>query len=224
MIKGVNELKEKKITGFDYLWIALYACAVFAVELLLSIIESKMGVDLAAATTKQIIVHWVITTIAWILLGFLVLWIGKKTTGFNIFEKAEMLGTKQYVLVCLCFVICIVASCIDWGGFKPYIEFTNLGALRFIFQYVYYAAEGFLISIVIVYGQKACEVWFNNDKIPFGGIILGLVWGLAHIFTKGSIWTGILAAFGAFLMGASYVFVKKDYRKALPIIILLFML
>ena len=128
------------------------------------------------------------------------------------------------MLVLLCFIVIITASYFDWGGYKPYMEFMNLGALKFIFQYIYYIAEGFLISIVIVYGQKACETWFHNDKIPFGGIILGLVWGLAHIFTKGSIWVGLLAAFGAFIMGSSYVFVNKDYRKALPIIILLFIL
>lgn len=217
-------MKEREITGFDYLWVALYACAVFAFELLVSIIESKMGIDFSAATIKQMICHWVITTVVWILLGLLVLWIGKKTTKFNILEKAEPLRRKQYMLVLLCFVISITAQCFDWGGYKPYIEFMNLGALKFIFQYIYYIAEGFLISIVIVYGQKACEKWFHNDKIPFGGIILGLVWGLAHIFTKGSIQVGLLAAFGAFIMGASYVFVNKDYRKALPIIILLFMM
>lgn len=217
-------MKEKKITGFDYLWIALYACAVFAFELLLSVIENKMGVNFSAATTEQIICHWVVTTVVWSVLGFLVLWIGKKTTNFNIFEKTEPLGRKQYMLVLLCFIVIIIASYFDWGGYKPYMEFMNLGALKFIFQCIYYIAEGFLISIVIVYGQKACETWFHNDKIPFGGIILGLVWGLAHIFTKGSIWVGLLAAFGAFIMGSSYVFVNKDYRKALPIIILLFIL
>ena len=217
-------MKEKKITGFDYLWIALYACAVFAVELLLSSIENKMGIDFTSATSKQMIVHWLITTVVWTLLGVLVLWIGRKTTEFNILEKIEPLGKKQYVLVLSCFIISITAKCFDWGGFKPYIEFMNLGALRFVFQYVYYIAEGFLISIVIVYGQKACEMWFHNERVPFGGIILGLVWGLAHIFTKGSIWIGVLSAFGAFVMGASYIFVNKDYRKALPIIILLFML
>lgn len=217
-------MKEKKITGFDYLWVALYACAVFAFELLVSVIERKMGVDFSAATTTQMICHWVITAVAWSLLGLLVLWIGKKTTEFNIFEKTAPLERKQYVLVLLCFVISITAKCFDWGGYKPYVEFMNLGAPGFIFQYIYYIAEGFLISIVIVYGQKACEKWFHNDKIPFGGIVLGLVWGLAHIFTKGSILIGLLAAFGAFVMGASYVFVNKDYRKALPIMILLFML
>lgn len=66
-------MKEKKITGFDYLWVALYACAVFAFELLVSIIESKMGVDFSAATTTQMICHWVTTAVGWSLLGLLVL-------------------------------------------------------------------------------------------------------------------------------------------------------
>ena len=76
--KEDDGLKEKKITGFDYLWIALYACAVFTVELLLSSIENKMGIDFTTATFKQMIVHWVITTVVWSLLGILVLWIRKK--------------------------------------------------------------------------------------------------------------------------------------------------
>ena len=62
------------------------------------------------------------------------------------------------------------------------------------------------------------------EKIPYGGIILGLTWGLAHIFTKGSLAIGLLSAFGGFLFGAAYLFVNKDYRKALPIITLLFIL
>ncbi len=63
-----------------------------------------------------------------------------------------------------------------------------------MFQYIYYLAEGFLISLVIVYGQKAFEKWFKNDKIPYGGIVLGLIWGLFHILTKGSVLVGIFSA------------------------------
>lgn len=98
------------------------------------------------------------------------------------------------------------------------------GPLLFVFQYIYYLAEGFLISLIIIFGQKACEVWFRNEKLPYGGIILGLTWGLAHIFSKGSLWVGILAALGGFLLGTAYLFVNKDYRKALPVIALLFIL
>ena len=81
-----------------------------------------------------------------------------------------------------------------------------------------------MISLIIVYGQKACEKWFHNEKIPYGGIVLGLTWGLSHIFTKGSVVVGLLCAVAGFLFGAAYLFVNKDYRKALPIITLLFIL
>ena len=43
--------------------------------------------------------------------------------------------------------------------------------------------------------------WFKNNKIPYGGIILGLTWGLGHIVSKGSVPIGILSAMGGFLFG-----------------------
>lgn len=104
------------------------------------------------------------------------------------------------------------------------MEWNSRGPLLFVFQYIYYLAEGFLISLVIVYGQLACEKWFRNDKIPYGGIVLGLSWGLMHIVSKGDVWIGLLSAFAGFLFGAAYVIVNKDYRKALPVITLLFVL
>jgi hypothetical protein len=55
-----------------------------------------------------------------------------------------------------------------------------------------------LISLIIVFGQKVCEKWFHNEKIPYGGIILGLTWGLVHTYTKGSLPIGLLSAAGGY--------------------------
>jgi len=217
-------MKESKVTGFDYLWCALYAFAGMAFELLLVSVEGALGIDTNHLVTSQHIVHWMITTIGWVLIGMLVIYVGKKTTKFDIWENREPLKKWQYVAIVVCFAINIVAKYLDWGGFKVVQEWNSNGPLLFVFQYIYYVAEGFLISLIIVFGQKACETWFRNEKIPYGGIILGLTWGLAHIYTKGSISIGLLTAFAGFLFGASYMLVNKDYRKALPIIILLFML
>ena len=217
-------MKEKKVSGFDYLWCALYACAGFALELLLVQIEKSMGIGVGGYTTMQNIIHFLITTILWIAAGFVVIFIGKKTTGFEIMAIREKMKGWQYFAIALCFVVNLIAKYLDWGGFKPALELSRLGPVLFVFQYIYYAAEGFLISLVIVYAQKACEMWFKNEKIPYGGIILGLTWGLAHIISKGNVLISIFATLSAFLFGAAYVFVNKDYRKALPIIILLFML
>ena len=45
-----------------------------------------------------------------------------------------------------------------------------------------------------------------------------------HIISKGSISVGLLSAFGGFLYGAVYLIVGKDYRKALPLMCLMFVL
>ena len=217
-------MKEKKVSGFDYLWCALYACAGFALELLLVQIENGMGIGVDGYTTMQNIVHFLITTVLWIAAGFVVILIGKKTTGFNILAIKEKVKGWQYIAIVLCYIVSLIVKIMDWGGFKPYLELSRLGLPVFIFQYIYYIAEGFLISLVIVYAQKACEMWFGNQKIPYGGIILGLTWGLAHILSKGEVQVAILASIGAFVYGAVYLFVNKDYRKALPLIILLFIL
>lgn len=217
-------MKEKKVTGFDYLWCALYACAGVAFELLLAAIEGMLGVDTAAYTVSQNIIHWLITVIGWTAIGFLVIYIGKRTTGFDIWEHKEKLSGWQYGAVAGCFAVNIIAKYLDWGGFKVVIEWSSKGSVLFVFQYLYYLAEGFLISLIIVFGQKAFEKWFHNEKIPYGGIILALTWGLAHIFSKSSLWIGILSAFGGFLFGTAYMFVNKDFRKALPVITLMFIL
>lgn len=217
-------MMEKKITGFDYLWCALYAFAGMAFELLVQAVEGMLGIDTAHYTTVQNIIHWLITIAGWVAIGLLVIHIGKKTTGFNIWEERARMKNWQYVAIVVCFLVNIFVKYLEWGGFKVVREWNSRGPVLFGFQYLYYLAEGFLISLIIIFGQKACEKWFRNEKLPYGGIVLGLTWGLAHIFTKGSLLIGILCALGGFLFGAAYVLVNKDYRKALPVITLLFVL
>ena len=213
-------MKEKTVSGFDYLWCALYACAGFALELLLLGLEG----GLKAPTTAQRMAHLLMTAAAWTAAGLLVIFIGKKTTGFRILETKAKLAGWRYLAVALCFVVNAVVKYLDWGGFKPLLEFQRLGLPVFGFQYLYYAAEGFLISLVLVYAQKACETWFRNKALPYGGLLLGLTWGLAHIFSRGSLATGLLSALSGVLYGCAYLFVARDYRKALPIVTLLFLL
>lgn len=218
-------MNNKKVTGFDYLWLALYAVSGFCFELLLVFIEQAIGIDINNCTTLQTIIHWIITIIAWVLIGLFITKIGKKTTNFDIWQKTKgKVKMWQTVTIILCFVINIAVKYIDWNGFKVIQEFQSRGTLLFIFQYIYYIAEGFLISLVIVYGQKACETWFKKENIPYGGIVLGLTWGLGHIFSKGSITIGLLSAVAGILFGAVYLLVNRNYKKAFPIITLLFML
>ena len=216
---------EKKITGMDYLYLALYAFAGIGLELILvGIIEPIFGVSLESYTTFQNIFHWIVICIVWLAVGIFLISLAKKKYDFNLWEHRSKLKGWQYAGIIFCLIVSVASHYIDWGGFKPLLEFQRLGTLKFVFQYVYYLFEAFLISLIIIFGQKACEKWFKNDTIPYGGIVLALTWGLMHIISKGSISVGLLSAFGGFLYGSAYLLVGKDYRKALPLMCLMFML
>ncbi len=134
-------------------------------------------------------------------------------------------GTKvkgwQWILVIVFIIMSLVISCIDWNGSKVWKEFHYNGLLKFIFQYIYYTFEVMLVTLILVFGQKAFEQWFNKVNIPYGGIILALTWGVAHFFTK-DILTGIVTIISSLAFGSIYLLVNRDIRKTYPILWLMF--
>ena len=216
---------DKKITGAEYLYLALYAFAGIGLELILvGVIEPLLDVSLETYTTLQNIIHWIVICIIWLIVGVFLINLAGKKYAFNLWEHRSKLTGLQYLGIIACLIVSIISHYVNWGGFKPFLEFQRLGLLKFIFQYIYYLFEAFLISLIIIFGQKACETWFKNENIPYGGIVLALTWGLMHIVSKGSIAVGLLSAFGGFVYGTAYLLVGKDYRKALPLMCLMFVL
>jgi hypothetical protein len=175
-------------------------------------------------TTAQNIIHWLVTSAVWFAVGMLLIREAKKKYGFDVFARGRKVGVPGIVGAIVCVAVMAFSQYLDWGGFKPALEFERLGAVKFIFQYVYYFFETFLRSLVIIFGQKAFELWFKNEKIPYGGIVLGLTWGLGHILSKGDLAIGLLTVASGFLMGASYLIVGRDYRKALPLLYVMFVI
>ena len=82
-------MSNKKVTGFDYLWLALYAVAGFCFELLVVFIEQAIGININNGTKLQMIIHWTITIIAWVVIGLFIIKIGKKTTNFDIWQETQ---------------------------------------------------------------------------------------------------------------------------------------
>lgn len=215
----------KKITGLDYFRLALCAFLAICLELILAgVIEPIFNVSLSSYTTLQIIIHWIIICIVWLVAGIFLISLAKKKYEFNLWQHQNKLTSWQYLVIIMCLCISIVSHYLSWEGFKPFLEFQRLGLLKFIFQYIYYFFETFLMSLIIIFGQKACEKWFNNEVIPYGGIILALTWGIIHIVSKGSILIGLISVCGGFLFGAVYLIVGKDYRKTLLLMFLMFVL
>ena len=68
--------KEIKITGADYLYLALYAFAGIGLELvLINLIEPLFGMEMATYTTAQHVVHLLMTSIVWLLAALFLIWL-----------------------------------------------------------------------------------------------------------------------------------------------------
>ena len=171
----------------------------------------------------QYISHWIITCIMWGIISFLIMNFSKRKYDFDIWEKGKKVKTWQWILVVVLICGSLTMSYIDWNGSKVLMEFHNLGVLRFFFQYIYYIFEILLVTLIIVFGQKACEKWFKRVNIPYGGIVIAITWGMAHFMSQ-NFSTGIICMFLGLAYGSIYLFVNRDIRKTYLILWVMFVL
>ena len=109
--------------------------------------------------------------------------------------------------------------------YEGFIEKYNSQApILFLFQYIYYLFESVLITLLIAFGQRSGEVFFKKDNIPWGGILCGLTWGLAHIGSKDILTGLILCLFSSVFYGVVYLCMNKDIRYSYPLIAVMFIL
>lgn len=216
---------KEKITGLDYLVLALYAFAGLGMEVLYAFVLEPViyGVSMQDFSTAQTILHWIVTCATWGLFAYVLIGKSGQKYQYPLLEKGKPMKKWQWGVCALFLLGAFLLDYMGWGGFKVYLEFIRKGWLLFSFQYLYYAFETMLFLLIIVFGQKACEVWFQKAYIPYGGIICGLTWGLAHIFTK-DLLTGILGLAIGFAMGSVYLMVGRDLKKAYIVLFLMFVL
>ena len=209
-----GSVSEKKVKGMDFIWLALTAFGGLGLEALYAFLLEPMlyGCEMKEWVTWQTILHWIITCITWGLGAWYTVKSAGKDYGFNLFEKSKPIKLWQWVATLGCAFICLSSTYLDWGGSKLLMEFQRLGALKFTFQYIYYLFEVILFMLIIVYGQKACEIWFKRVNIPYGGIVVALTWGMAHWLTKGTLAAGLYTAFGGFCFGVVYLLLNRNIK------------
>lgn len=227
--------KNRFLSGLAFLSYSLEAFGVIGFEFLLAYaIEFNVyGYDFGSFNMWQSILHWTMTMIVWILGGLYVIKECARKSGVdfvkNCREKSFISGAKElsfgrWILLISGTVISLIASWIDWDGSKVLREFRSRGIILFTFQYLYYFVEVFLVLLVIVFGQYAFEKWFKNDKIPYGGIVVALTWGLGHWIAKGSLATGIYIAIEGFVFGGAYLLTERNLKLSYLFLCIMFIL
>lgn len=212
-------------SGWKYLMLALLAVIGLASEFILAFVLEPMiwDVSLADYSTSQYIIHWTITCVVWGIVGFGLMITAKNKYMYDILKKGGSMIWWQWVIIIGCVTASLIVSNINWSGFKLVKEYNNLGLTKFVFQYVYYLFETFLVSLILIFSQKAFEVWFHKPNIPYGGIILALTWGIGHLVSK-DILTAILCIIVSFSYGCIYLLTNRDFRKTYFILSVMFIL
>ena len=215
----------KRATGFDYILLALGAFGGLMLEGIIAYgIEPLLyGSQIVEWTDLQYITHWIIICIMWGIISFLIMNFAKRKYDFDIWAKGKKVKTWQWSLVVVLICGSLTMSYIDWNGSKVLLEFRNLGVLRFFFQYIYYIFEMVLVTLILVFGQRACEKWFKRENIPYGGIVIAITWGMAHFLSK-DFSTGIICMYLGLAYGSIYLLVNRDIRKTYLILWVMFVL
>ena len=218
-------MESKKVSGLNFFLLALCAFAGMMTEAIYAylIMPALFGASMQDWTTAQNIIHWVITCITWGIIAFGLIRVSHKKFHFDLFEKGNKVKLWQWITVIIGVVFCLALSYSNWNGFKVVKEFQNKGWLLFIFQYIYYLFEVVLFTLIIVFGQKAFEIWFKKENFPYGGILVALTWGLAHILAK-DLYIGLLAALVGFLYGTAYLLLNRDIKKTFLVLYIMFIL
>ncbi len=217
--------KEKKL-GAEYFFLAIYAFGGLGLEVLYAyLIEPAVyGHGLSDFTLMQSILHWTMTCITWGIVAFFLLRYAKRELGFTMNTPGQKTKLWQWLTGGLLILIMTLINIADVGELKIYHEFKKMEPLEFTFQHIYYLVETILFTLIIVFGQIALEKWFKRTNIPFGGILVGVTWGLAHWFTKGSFLIGLEGIVVGFLFGTAYLFLNRDLKKTYLVLALAFIL
>lgn len=217
---------EKRKSGWKYLELAFWAFAGLGGEAVLAFgLEPLLyGCSMWEWSTGQAIAHWVMTCALWGVVMAALIRGANQRLRFDVFKKGEPMTALRWILVGACLVFSLVSSYLDWNGCKVVKEFRANGWLKFIFQYLYYLFETGLVTLIVVFGQKAFESWFGHENFPYGGILAALTWGLAHILTKSSIAVGLMSALSGFVYGVSYLLVRRDIRLTYLVVLVMFVL
>lgn len=221
-------MKKKNNTIRYSLYIFLLFCCLF-MEIGIASAESLLyHRHLKEFTLSQTLFHWFLTCLIW---GFGAVFIYRKAVKPEEKTTSSCLAWKNYagiLIFCLIYIAVIWQSC----GYvlKPYSEFRHfqmeygaIGFLAFLIQHIYYIFESILISLLVYTGQKLGD-GTGVRKIPWGGFVCGMLWGLPHALSLGFADGLLLAVSSGICFGFIHLFCKKDYQRTFIWICIAFLL
>lgn len=208
------------------LWSALLAVTAIAaigLERVLCMITEMMiyGAEMSAWSVPQHILYRLVICLIWGAISVTLVFLAKDECDFDIFKSGNKMTATQWMLIGEIIVGSLIISCMNWNGSKIIHEFLANGWIKFIFQYIFYLFEMVLVTLILVFGQRAFEQLFRQRNIPYGGILIAIAWG-AYRFMNDGIAQGVISMLMGLAFGCVYLLVNRDIKKAYPILFVMF--
>lgn len=196
------------------------------------VLTDSLAIFISKAITKNIIIRYglffLLTYIFWITGIICIRRLYKKQYDIQV-EYCQRPDRIQVLTGLLLLIVITIIDCINWHGFKVAIELmhgiknggTFFGIAYFVVQYFYYFLETIFIVMIISFSQEAGTMLFKKKNIPYGGIVLAVIWGLDHIIFHGVV-DGLTTTATAVLYGFAFLAMNKNKKYAIPLIFLMF--
>lgn len=189
--------------NWDLLWYAFYVFAGIGLELVVLLIEPDQ---------LPVFAHWLIVSAIWGGFGYFLAHSARLEFGLYLSKKRVASAKNVFFAWVLGFVPCILNRMM-FHQWKLASEITKLGFPTILAQDLYYVCEAFLVTLLIMFAQDFFESEeMKASKIPWGGIILALTWGLVHSFTRGNLQSGLIISVFSILYGYIYLLNGRNFK------------
>jgi hypothetical protein len=179
------------------------------------------------------IFHWTVTIILWAAGAWMIYaWAKRKGVRSDVFRVN--INQRDVVLLAIGVAFVIVYELVysrltglripqiwrEYQGFQS--MYGSQAWIVSLFQNLYYLMEFVMVVLMIAFFQRAGELWSKLSWFPWGGIGLGLTWGMIHLVTnpQGAVW---VIVFGV-MLGIFFVLSRKSFLVAWILGVLAFIL
>ncbi|WP_139142552.1 hypothetical protein [Humibacillus sp. DSM 29435] len=218
-------------TAGTYLNLGLLAFAVVGWELVLLLLESFLPALTLVGSLSAAVVHWALTGAGWLVGSAIVLRAARRREGFIADPPSPARRLERVVAVFALVVLCVGLRWVGQGSpFPPVAEYgrmieqyADLAWVALVVQWLYYAAEVVVMTLIIAFGQRAGELRFGCPALPWGGFLLALTWGLVHVLLQG-VAAGLYGMLISVAFGMIFVLTGRSVRRSSAPLVVAFIL
>lgn len=163
-------------------------------------------------TITESVTHWIIVCVLWGIIGLVLFYIAARVHDYDFIRKENKPSARGVVVAIMLLSSSIGVKYLLLDGWQMAVDFKQQGWFQFIFLYIYYLFKAALLLFGAAFFQEGCErlVKFKSDHIPWGGLVLALIWGLLQFSTTSDIKLALFHTACAFFIGCAHLAAKKN--------------